>query len=145
MKSKYEKGSRSYTMSRIRSKDTKPEMIVRRFLYHHGIRYRLHVKALPGKPDIVLRKYKTVIFVHGCFWHCHEGCKSGHMPKSNVDYWQGKLARNKARDQKNFTLLAEMGYKIVVIYECELERSRLSGTMQKLLFDIQPTSLHLGS
>lgn len=136
MKSKFPKGTRSYTMSRIRSKDTKPEMIVRRFLYHNGFRYRLHVKGLPGKPDIVLHKYKTVIFVHGCFWHGHEGCKSGHIPHTNVAYWEPKIRKNKARDQNNFAQLAEMGYRVIVIYECELAPCIVNGALGKLMLDI---------
>jgi len=114
MKSKFPKGTRSYTMSRIRSKDTKPEMVVRRFLYHHGFRYRLYVKDLPGKPDIVLYKHKTVIFVHGCFWHGHEGCKSGHIPHTNVDYWDLKIRKNRVRDSENKVKLESLGYKIII-------------------------------
>ncbi len=119
-------------MSRIRSKDTKPEMIVRRFLYHHGFRYRLHVKELPGKPDIVLHKYKTVIFVHGCFWHGHQGCKISHIPRSNTDYWDAKLSRNCDRDSENISSLEKQGYKVIVIFECNLADKVASQTLSAM-------------
>lgn len=130
---KFERGTRSYTMSRIKSKDTKPEMLVRRFLYHHGFRYRLHVKTLPGCPDIVLKKYNTVIFVHGCFWHGHDNCKISHIPKTNVDYWNPKLGKNKARDVENYKKLGLLGYQVITIFECELAANVLDSTLQIIL------------
>jgi DNA mismatch endonuclease (patch repair protein) len=133
MKSKYQKGTRSYTMSRIRSKDTKPEMIVRRFLYHHGFRYKLHVKELPGKPDIVLQKYKTVIFVHGCFWHSHSECRHRRFPKTNIEYWKPKLEKNVARDTISYIELYRMGYQVIVVYECELQHKIAEKTLNCLL------------
>ncbi len=108
-------------MSRIRSKDSKPEMIVRRFLHRHGFRFRLHVKNLPGKPDLVLKKYKTVIFVHGCFWHGHEGCKYFVVPKTRTEWWLKKIERNKTNDEKNISLLSLQGWNVIQIWECELK------------------------
>lgn len=115
------KAQRSYNMSRIRSKNTKPELIVRSFLHKQGFRFRLHDKKLPGKPDIVLKKYKTVIFVHGCFWHGHKGCKYSHYPKSNRSYWIDKLTKNILRDKKNLKELKKMGYIVIIIWECKLK------------------------
>jgi len=108
-------------MSKIRGKDTKPELLVRSMLHRAGYRFSLHRKDLPGKPDIVLRKYKTVIFVHGCFWHCHKQCKSAHVPKSNSTFWKKKLDRNVANDSRHQAALAEMGWNVVVVWECELK------------------------
>ena len=113
---------RSATMSRIRSKDTKPEMVVRRHLHALGFRYRLHVSKLPGRPDIVLPKWRTVIFVNGCFWHRHEGCKIATMPKSNVEFWTAKFQRNVERDTKGQAALKAAGWKVIVIWECELKK-----------------------
>lgn len=109
---------RSRNMAQIKSKNTKPEKLVRSLLHRMGYRFRLQVKSLPGNPDIVLPKYKTVILVHGCFWHGHD-CRVGQrVPKSNVEYWTGKIAKNKARDKKNKEALAQMGWRIFVIWEC---------------------------
>ena len=113
---------RSAIMSRIRSKDTKPEMVVRRHLHALGFRYRLHVSKLPGHPDIVLPKWRTVVFVNGCFWHRHEGCKIATMPKSNVEFWTAKFQRNVERDAKGQAALKAAGWKVIVIWECELKR-----------------------
>jgi DNA mismatch endonuclease, patch repair protein len=110
---------RSWNMSRIRSGNTKPEMVVRSLLHRMGYRFRLHRKDLPGKPDIVLSKYKTVIFVHGCFWHRHEGCKYAYNPKSRIEFWQKKFKDNVERDNKNKKAIAILGWHIVVIWECE--------------------------
>jgi len=110
----HEPKTRSYNMSRISGKDTKPEMIVRKFLHAKGFRYRLHVKDLPGKPDLVLPKYNSVIFVHGCFWHAHEDCKYFKMPKSRINYWEPKLLGNRERDKQHFNDLNELGWKIMV-------------------------------
>ena len=106
-------------MSLIRSKDTAPEIIVRKLLHSLGCRFRLHKKGLPGKPDIVLKKYKTVIFVHGCFWHQHKRCKRSNIPKSNRVYWKPKLSRNIKRDIQHKTDLKKLGWKTIVIWECE--------------------------
>lgn len=108
-------------MSRIRSKDTKPEKIIRSILHKLGFRFRINRKDLPGKPDIVLPKYKTVIFVHGCFWHQHEGCKIASKPKSNSEYWKAKFTKNIERDKKTQEDLRVMGYRVIVIWECEVK------------------------
>ena len=113
---------RHEVMSRIRGKDTKPEMIVRRFLFSQGFRFRLHYRKLPGHPDIVLPKYKAVIFVHGCFWHRHENCRHFRLPQSNVEYWENKIAGNVERDLRDANRIADMGWKVIVVWECELER-----------------------
>lgn len=111
---------RSENMRAIRSKDMLPELAVRRLVHKAGYRYRLHRSGLPGKPDLVFGGRRKVIFVHGCFWHAH-GCKSGHIPKSNVDYWVPKLRRNQARDEKNLAALAAGGWKSLVVWECEVK------------------------
>ena len=118
----WSKEKRSMVMSHILSKNTKPEQRVRKMLTHLGFRYRLHVKNLPGKPDIVLRRYNTVIFVHGCFWHLHKGCRDGTIPKTRKEYWQTKLLRNKERDIKHIRELRKQGWKVLRIWECEIEK-----------------------
>lgn len=120
----FNKKTRSYIMSRIRSKDTKPEMIVRRFLFSKGFRYRVHSKKLPGKPDIVLPKYKTVIFVHGCFWHGHENCQYFKMPQTRTKWWFEKISGNKARDKKKKAELKKEKWKVIQIWECELKKGK---------------------
>ena len=116
----HNKATRSYNMSRIKSKDTKPEILVRKFLFANGFRYRLHVKELPGKPDIVLPKYKTVIFVNGCFWHGHENCKYFVLPKTRTEFWINKINTNISNDKKNINELTKNGWKILVFWECQL-------------------------
>lgn len=111
---------RHYNMSRINSKNTKPEEQVRKFLFAHGFRYRKNDKRYPGHPDIVLPKYKTVIFVNGCFWHMHN-CKEFVLPKSNLDYWIPKLERNKQRDKENIDKLQALGWNVIVVWECEIK------------------------
>lgn len=113
------KERRSWNMSRIKGKNTKPEIVVRKMLHKLGYRFRLHRKDLPGCPDIVLAKYKTVIFVHGCFWHRHPGCRYAYSPKSRESFWKKKFEDNVARDQKNFSLLSDMGWSVKIIWECE--------------------------
>ena len=124
------KEHRSWNMSRIRSGDTKPERIVRSLLHGRGYRFRLHRKDLPGKPDIVLPKYKTVIFVHGCFWHRHKGCKYAYMPKTRQDFWKTKFNSNMKRDKNVQKQLTLIGWKILIIWECEL--SKIKTLMNKL-------------
>jgi DNA mismatch endonuclease (patch repair protein) len=119
----HSKETRSYNMSRIRSKDTKPEMMVRKYLFSCGFRFRLHNSKLPGKPDIVLSKYKTVIFVHGCFWHGHENCKYAVTPKSNTEYWNIKIAGNSSRHLLVTNALKALGWKVIVIWECDLKKN----------------------
>jgi len=116
------KDKRSWNMGRITGKDTKPELTVRRMLYGLGYRFRLHRKDLPGRPDIVLTKYRTVIQVHGCFWHQHEGCADGSRPKTNTSFWHVKLKGNVERDDRNTRLLEGLGWNVEVIWECETAR-----------------------
>ncbi|MBO6026194.1 MAG: DNA mismatch endonuclease Vsr [Bacteroidales bacterium] len=136
---------RHYCMSRIRSRNTKPELKVRQWLWNHGYRYRLNVKSVPGKPDIVMRKYRTAIFVNGCFWHGHnvqlavdslqlavensECCK---IPQSNREFWVNKIQRNQERDQQNYQMLHDNGWQVIVIWECELKPKRIEETMLKV-------------
>lgn len=121
MTDKISSSVRSKNMAAIKGKDTKPEIIVRRYLHKLGYRFRLHRKDLPGKPDITLPRFKTVIFVHGCFWHRHEQCANSVMPTSNVAFWRKKLDGNVVRDKKNVELLKEQGWKVLVIWECEVQ------------------------
>lgn len=132
----HDKQTRSYNMSRIKSKDTKPEMLVRKFLFSKGFRYRVCVKTLPGKPDIVLPKYKTIIFINGCFWHGHENCKYFVIPKTKTEWWLNKIKGNKQRDAENFLSLIESGWKIVTIFECELKSGNLNNTLINLLDEL---------
>jgi DNA mismatch endonuclease, patch repair protein len=127
---------RSYNMSRIRNKNTKPELIVRKFLFIHGFRYRINDKRLPGKPDVVLPKYKTVIFIHGCFWHGHEGCKYFVIPKTRTEWWLNKIKGNKQKDIENFNTLLSLGWRVLIIFECELKTSNLSNTFKRLLSEL---------
>lgn len=131
------KEERSYNMSRIRSDNTKPEEFVRKYLFEKGFRYRKNDKRYPGKPDIVLPKYKTVIFVNGCFWHMHD-CPKFVMPKSKQDYWKPKLERNKERDLKNYASLKELGWHVIVIWECELTtKEKRTSRMQQLVEELE--------
>ncbi len=116
------KEKRSWNMSRIKGKDTKPELLVRSLLHRMGYRFRLHRKDLPGKPDIVLPKYNTVIFVHGCFWHRHKDCKYAYNPKSRASFWQNKFKENIERDNKKQAELKKIGWKVIVIWECDLRK-----------------------
>ena len=137
-------------MSHIRSKDTKPELMVRRWLWQHGYRYRLNVKSLSGKPDIVMRKYRTAIFVNGCFWHGHnvefsveslefkeddsQCCK---IPQSNREFWVAKIRRNQERDQQNYQILQENGWQVIVVWECQLKVKLLEATMRQVEVALQ--------
>ena len=123
-------------MSRIRSKDTKPEMIVRKILFANGFRFRLHRADLPGKPDIVLSKYKTVVFVHGCFWHGHDGCKYFVVPKSRTEWWLSKINRNKELDQINAARLQAMGWRVIEVFECQLKKGEIETTADWLVKEI---------
>ena len=124
---------RSYNMSQIRSKNTKPELVVRKYLFAKGFRYRLHSKNLPGKPDIVLPKYRTAIFVHGCFWHGHEGCKYFVVPKTKTEWWQKKIDRNKEIDVESVKKLKADKWKIIILFECELKKSNIDFTLKSLV------------
>ncbi len=126
------KEQRSYNMSQIKGKDTKPEMLVRRFLHANGFRYKLHDKTLPGKPDIVLPKFKTVIFVHGCFWHGHKGCKYFVVPKTRTEWWINKINKNKNNDTKAIKALKKDGWKTIHIWECDLKAGILKKTLVNL-------------
>ena len=130
--------TRSYNMSRIKGKDTKPEMIVRKFLFSKGFRYRLHVKSLPGKPDIVLPKYKTVIFIHGCFWHGHDGCKYFVVPKSRTEWWLNKIIGNISNDNRNNELLKLEGWRVLIIWECDLKPNKRYGHLNSLHQFLKP-------
>lgn len=132
----HSKEIRSYNMSQIKGKNTKPELLVRKFLFAHGFRYRLHDKKLPGKPDIVLAKYKTVIFVHGCFWHGHKDCKYYSIPKTRTDWWLNKINGNIANDNKAIAALEAMGWKVLVIWECGLKKGKVEGTLDNLIKEI---------
>jgi DNA mismatch endonuclease (patch repair protein) len=129
----HDRATRSYNMSRIRSRDTKPEMLIRKYLFSKGFRYRLYDKRLPGRPDLVLPKYKTVIFIHGCFWHGHVGCKYFVVPKTKTDWWLSKIERNKELDKKNRLLLTNLGWKIYTVFECELKSQNINATLLRLL------------
>lgn len=135
----WDKKKRSAVMAKIKSKDTKPELLVRRYLYSRGYRYRKNVKRLPGTPDIVLKKYGIAIFIHGCFWHGHQ--IDGHIPHSNSDFWQKKIKRNQIRDEKNKIELKKMGWKVMTIWECQLKPSARKQTLQEIEFMINKTYL----
>lgn len=128
----HDKKTRSYNMSQIKGKNTKPEEMVRKYLFAQGFRYRKNDKKLPGTPDIVLPKYKTVIFVNGCFWHGHAGCKYFVWPKSNPDFWKRKIETNISRDRKIIELLEERGWNVIVIWECELKKAFASEFLEQL-------------
>ncbi len=123
-------------MSQIRSKNTKPEEIVRKYLFSEGFRYRKNDKRYPGRPDIILPKYKTVIFVNGCFWHMHDGCSKFVMPKSNIEYWKPKLERNKRHDIENKIALEKQGWKVIVVWECDLKKDKRDGRLMHLVEEI---------
>lgn len=131
--------TRSYNMSRVRSKDTKPEMMVRKYLHGQGFRYRLHVATLPGKPDIVLPKYKTVIFIHGCFWHGHKGCRYFILPKTRTEWWLQKIKGNQRNDQLHQIQLNVLGWKVITVWECELKKGKREETLIFLIQKINMT------
>lgn len=124
-------------MAAVKGKDTKPEMIVRKYLFSRGMRFRVQVRKLPGTPDIVLPKYKTVIFVNGCFWHGHEDCKYFRLPKSNVEFWKEKIERNIERDKESMQALFDLGWKVVRVWECELRnKANREETLNKIYTSI---------
>lgn len=128
---------RSYNMSQIHGKDTKPEELVRKFLFSQGFRYRKNDARLPGKPDIVLPKYNTVIFVNGCFWHKHEGCKYFVWPKNNAVFWKEKITGNVVRDQENYEKLRNLGWRIITIWECELKPHNRESTLNRVQSELR--------
>jgi DNA mismatch endonuclease, patch repair protein len=128
---------RSYNMSRIRSKDTKPEIHVRKFLHKQGFRFRLHQRNLPGRPDIVLARYKTAIFIHGCFWHGHDGCKYFILPKTNAEFWAHKIGGNKERDRLAVARLKKEGWQVIEIWECDIRSYNRDKLLSKLTMKIK--------
>ena len=137
MADKHSKEKRSYNMSRVKNKETKPEMFVRKYLFANGFRYRKNDKRLPGHPDIVLPKYKTVVFINGCFWHQHEGCKHSALPETNNEFWETKLKGNKKRDEEKIRQLEVEGWRVIVIWTCELNPKVINNKLEKLLLEIQ--------
>lgn len=133
---KLTKEQRHRNMAAIRGKDTKPEILVRKFLFSRGFRYRINHPRLPGRPDIVLLKYRTVIFVNGCFWHGHDNCKYFRLPKSNVDFWQKKIERNIERDKEELSQLVAMGWHCITIWECQLKSKVCSQTLESLAYTL---------
>ena len=129
----HNKATRSFNMSRIKGKNTKPEMLVRKFLFANGFRYRLNVKTLPGKPDIVLPKYKTVIFVNGCFWHGHKGCKYFVVPKTRIEWWLNKIKETQKRDKEAEIQLNVLGWKVITVWQYELKPKEQQSTLKSLL------------
>lgn len=128
---KITKEERSATMRKVHNKDTAPEILVRSYLFSKGLRYRKNDKRYPGHPDLVFPKYKTVIFVNGCFWHLHD-CGTYFIPHSNTEYWIPKLEKNKKRDEENIRKLKEMGWNVIVVWECQLKKSRRQETLEEL-------------
>lgn len=132
----HDKATRSYNMSQIKGTDTKPEMLVRKYLHANGIRYRLHNKTLLGKPDLTLTKYHTVIFVNGCFWHGHKGCKYFVLPKTRAEWWQDKIEETIKRDSTAIQHLKELGWKPIIIWECELKPVKRDATLTNLFEEL---------
>lgn len=140
MADKITKAQRSKNMSRIKGKDTSIEVKVRKYLYHYGIRYRKNFKDLPGCPDIVINKYKVVIFINGCFWYHHHNCKLAVYPKTNIEYWKKKINRNMENDIKNYKKLKQMDYKVIVVWECEIKNC-FDYRMKELMYEIKESYL----
>jgi DNA mismatch endonuclease (patch repair protein) len=136
----FSKEKRSWIMSRVKSKDSLPEMIVRRSLHAKGFRYRIHVKSLPGKPDIVLPRYRTIILVHGCFWHAHEHCKKFSLPKTRTDWWRRKLDINIQNDIKNEIALQKLGWEVITVWQCQLKSDKFEATINKLIKQLNKQS-----
>lgn len=136
MSDKHTPQQRHANMAAIHGKNTKPEIVVRKWLWFHGYRYRLNHPRLPGKPDIVMRKYRTCIFVNGCFWHGHEGCRYYTIPKTNTEFWINKIRRNQERDKEVCRKLALMGWHCITIWECELKSSQRECTLESLIFTL---------
>lgn len=128
---------RSEIMSHVTGKETEPEIMVRKFLFAQGLRYRKNVKRLSGTPDIVLQKYKTAIFVNGCFWHGHKGCKYSRLPSTNVTYWESKIKTNIERDERKILELEKLGYKVLTIWQCQLRASVRAYFLNRLIIDIK--------
>lgn len=133
---KYARGTRSYTMSHIRGKDTSIEVLVRSYLFRRGLRFRKNDKRYPGHPDVVLPKWRTIVFVNGCFWHAHEGCSRHSTPKSNVEFWTAKLLRNRERDRRQHAELRAAGWRVIDVWECELVKSKREERLSRLYDEI---------
>ena len=133
---KMTKEQRHRCMAAIRGRDTRPELVVRKFLFGRGFRYRLNHPWLPGHPDLVLRKYRTVIFVNGCFWHGHEGCRWFKMPKTHTEFWQAKIMRNRERDVREMQQLSSMGWHCITVWECQLKPAVRQQTLESLAFTL---------
>jgi DNA mismatch endonuclease, patch repair protein len=129
----HDKQTRSYNMSQIKATDTKPELLVRKFLHANGFRYSLHKKTLPGKPDIVLTRYKTVIFINGCFWHGHAKCKYFKVPQTRTQWWLNKIDHNKANDTNAIKALQKEDWKVITIWECQLKKNKMAATLSRLV------------
>jgi len=129
--------SRSEMMSRIRCRDTKPEIVIRRGLHTAGFRFRLHRRDLPGTPDLVLTRFNVAIFVHGCFWHAHAGCKNFKMPRTRTDFWMQKLLGNRARNEANIDTLLKMGWRVLVVWECATRQKNTAELIQKITLWLQ--------
>ena len=127
---------RHANMAAIHSADTKPEIVLRHELWRMGFRYRVNDRRLPGSPDVVLPKYRTVVFVHGCFWHGHKGCSNYTVPKTNTEFWTTKVARNQERDQEVWRKLEAKGWAVIIVWECELEKAHLAGTIDRVSLEI---------
>lgn len=130
------KQKRSEIMSHVTGKETKPEIMVRKYLFARGLRYRKNVKQLPGTPDIVFPKYKTAVFVNGCFWHGHKGCKYSHLPSTNLEYWEKKIADNLERDERKTRALEKLGYRVLIVWQCQLKPNIKVETLETLYHNI---------
>lgn len=136
----HDKLTRSFNMSRIKGKDTKPEIVVRKYIFSKGFRYKLHDKRLPGKPDIVLPKLKVVVFIHGCFWHGHSNCRYFVLPKTRTGWWSKKIEHNKQLDNENLSKLEDAGWKVFTIFECKLKNNLREKTLEGLLKQLKTIS-----
>lgn len=142
MVDRVDKQTRGRIMAKIPNKDTKPELVMRKALFKRGLRYRLHVRQLPGKPDLSFPRYRAVIFINGCFWHWH-GCKNTRFPSDNAEYWHAKINRNRQRDQENYEKLLRDNWRILVVWECALTKTQLGATVNKVLNWIKSDSVFL--
>lgn len=131
---------RRYNMQQIKGKDTKPEILLRKILFSQGFRYRINDRKLPGKPDIVLKKYNTVIFVNGCFWHGHQDCRYFVIPKTRTEFWTEKINANKERDYRNILMLKEAGWNVITVWECELKKNMIDDTLNKVREKLKESS-----
>ena len=133
----FSSSKRSEIMRNVKSKNTSSELLVRKFLFKHGFRFRIHPKTLPGTPDIVLKRYKTIILVHGCFWHGHEDCNKAKLPKTRIKFWSDKIEKNKSRDILTKQKLVELGWRIIEIFQCELKPTNIDSTMKTVIEKIK--------